>query len=151
LRLAYDELQMRVQAASAASGFEDIRAAHGSVFRYIARTGSRVSDLAENAHMTMQSMACLVEALAEGGYVTIGPDPTDRRAKSVCLTARGQKVARTLVRLSRTAEADFSALLGLGRMAMLRDLLGDLAIALEANERWPAWHPLFGMIGRPHP
>ncbi len=87
------------------------------------------------ARMTKQSMAYLVEALAEGGYVTIQPDPTDGRAKSVCLTARGQKVSETLVRLSRKVEADFSALLDPGKMAMLRELLSDLAIALDSTER----------------
>jgi DNA-binding MarR family transcriptional regulator len=134
LRLPYEELQARVYGALAASGFPDIRAAHSSVFRHIARTGSRVSDLAERARMTKQSMAYLVETLAEGGYVTIRPDPTDGRAKSVCLTVRGQKVSQTLVRLSRKVEADFSALLGPGRMATLRELLGELTTALGTTE-----------------
>ena len=133
LRLPYEELQVRVYGALAASGFPDIRAAHSSVFRHIARTGSRVSDLAERAGMTKQSMAYLVDALAEGGYVTIRPDPTDGRARSVCLTARGEAVSQTLVRLSREAEADFAAMLGPGRMATLRDLLSDLATALDRD------------------
>jgi DNA-binding MarR family transcriptional regulator len=135
LRLAYDELQMRVYGALAENGFPDIRAAHSSVFRHIARTGSRVSDLAAQARMTKQSMAYLVETLAEGGYVTIRPDPTDARAKSVCLTARGRKVSQTLVRLSRKVEADFAALVGSGKMAVLRELLSDLATALDPAGR----------------
>jgi DNA-binding MarR family transcriptional regulator len=135
LRLAYDELQMRVYGALAESGFPDMRAAHSVVFRHIARTGSRVSDLAAQARMTKQSMAYLVESLAEGGYVTIRPDPKDGRAKTVCLTARGRKISRTLVRLSHKVEADFAALVGPGKMAMLRELLNDLAAALDSAER----------------
>jgi DNA-binding MarR family transcriptional regulator len=135
LRFLYDALQMRVYGALAASGFPDVRAAHSAVFRHIGQTGSRVSDLAEKAGMTKQSMAYLVETLTEGGYVTVRPDPTDGRAKTVRLTARGQKVAKTLVRLSRHAEADFAKLLGAGKMATLRELLGDLVDALEPSAR----------------
>jgi DNA-binding MarR family transcriptional regulator len=135
LRSLYDALQERVYGALAARGFPDIRAAHSVVFRHIARTGSRVSELAEMAGMTKQSMAYLVETLTEGGYVTVKPDPTDGRAKIVCLTARGRKVAFALIRLSRSVEADFAALVGSDRMAMLRELLGDLATALAAATR----------------
>jgi DNA-binding MarR family transcriptional regulator len=135
LRLAYDELQDRVFGALPAAGFPDIRPAHSVVLRHIRPAGSRVSDLAEQARMTKQSMAYLVEALAEAGYVTIGPDPTDGRAKSVSLTHRGQKLARTLVRLSRKVEAEFSAMVNPGRMALLRDALSDLAAALRPRER----------------
>ena len=39
-----------------------------------------MSELAERAHLTKQSMAYLVEALAQSGYVTIAPDPEDGRA-----------------------------------------------------------------------
>jgi DNA-binding MarR family transcriptional regulator len=130
LHFLYDALQERVYGALAANGFSDIRAAHSAVFRHIAQTGSRVSDLAEKAGMTKQSMAYLVEALTEGGYVTVTPHPTDGRAKTVRLTARGRKVARTLVRLSRNAEADFAKLLGPRKMATLRELLGELVVVL---------------------
>jgi len=68
----------------------------------------------------------LVDALTDGGYVTVKPDPTDGRAKTISLTARGLKVAQTLVLLSREVEADFSELVGPCRMAMLRELLGEL-------------------------
>ncbi|HUC16246.1 MAG TPA: MarR family winged helix-turn-helix transcriptional regulator [Acetobacteraceae bacterium] len=135
LRSLYDALQVRVYGELAASGFPDIRVAHSVVFRHIARTGSRVSDLAEKARMTKQSMAYLVEILAEGGYVTIRSDPADGRAKTVRLTARGRNVAQTLVQLSRNVEAEFARLIGSDEMAMLRQLLDDLVRALERAER----------------
>jgi DNA-binding MarR family transcriptional regulator len=135
LRLPYEVLSAQVYGALAAAGFPDIRAAHSSVFRHIARSGSRVSDLAERANMTKQSMAYLVESLVEGGYVTIAPDPTDGRAKRVYLTARGHKVSQALVRLSRQVEAAFSERLPPGKMEVLRGLLSELADALEASER----------------
>jgi DNA-binding MarR family transcriptional regulator len=131
LRLPYERLSERVYGALAAQGFPDIRPAHSAVFRHVAASGSRVSDLAERAGMTKQSMAYLVEALAASGHVTVAPDPADGRAKLVRLTRRGRAVSETLVRLSREVEAEFAALLPPGRMAALRGLLGDLAEALE--------------------
>jgi DNA-binding MarR family transcriptional regulator len=132
LRLPYETLSERVYGALAARGFPDIRPAHSVVFRYIAQSGSRVSELAERAHLTKQSMSYLVEALARGGYVTITPDPADGRAKLVRLTARGREISETLVALSREVEQDFAARLAPGRMAALRGLLGELADALKA-------------------
>lgn len=132
LRLPYETLLERVYGALAARGFPDIRPAHNAVFRYIARSGSRVSDLAERAHLTKQSMAYLVEALACGGYVTVAPDQADGRAKLVCLTARGREVSEALVALSREVEDDFAARLAPDRMATLRGLLSELTDVLEA-------------------
>ncbi len=132
LRLPYELLSERVYGALAARGFPDIRPAHSAVFRYIAHSGSRVSELAGRAHLTKQSMSYLVETLACAGYVTIASDPTDGRAKLVCLTARGREVSEALVALSRDVEEQFAARLNPGRMATLRGLLGELADALQA-------------------
>ena len=133
LRLPYETLSRRVYGALAARGFPDIRPAHSAVFRYIEPSGSRVSELAERAHLTKQSMSYLVEALAQSGYVTIAPDSEDGRAKRVCLTKRGRDVSKTLVALSREVEEDFAARLSRGRMAVLRDVLNELANALEPD------------------
>lgn len=132
LRFPYETLSERVYGALAARGFPDIRPAHSAVFRYVAHSGSRVSELAERAHLTKQSMAYLVEALACGGYVKITPDPTDGRAKLVCLTARGREVSEALVMLNREVEENFAARLAPGQLATLRGLLSELADALEA-------------------
>ena len=55
--------------------------------------GRRLTDLATVADMTKQAMGEFVADLAEGGYVTVEPDPTDRRAKLVTLTDRGREAA----------------------------------------------------------
>ena len=131
LRLPYERLSECVYGTLAAQGFPDIRPAHSAVFRHIAGSGSRVSDLAERAGLTKQSMAYLVEALAAAGYVAVAPDPADGRAKLVRLTRRGRMVSETLVRLSREIEKNFAARLAPGRMEVLRGLLGELADVLE--------------------
>ncbi len=132
LRLPYEALAERVYGGLAARGFGDIRVAHSAVFRHIAPAGSRVTELAERARMTKQSMAYLVESLAEGGYVAVGPDPADGRARLVRLTARGQRVLAALLALSEEAEADLAARIGQGKMTTLKAILDELVDGLEA-------------------
>jgi len=55
--------------------------------------GLRISTLADRSGMTPQSMGELVDELERRGYVERRPDPADRRAKPVFLTARGQAAA----------------------------------------------------------
>lgn len=130
LRRPYERLQARVYAGLAARGYPDVRPAHSSVFRIILPKGSRVSDLAELAQMTKQSMAYLTSDLEKLGYVTIGPDPQDGRAKLVRLTERGHAVWAALVELSRQAEEDGARMIGSERIRELRRTLLDLDAAL---------------------
>jgi DNA-binding MarR family transcriptional regulator len=102
-------------------GFPDIRPAHGAVFRYIAEEGSRVSDLADRAGMTKQSMAYLVAYLEEHGYVTLVPDARDGRAKLARVTDRGAAVQAAAAALSREVEGEWAHALGGESMAALRD------------------------------
>ena len=64
LRLVEETARAQVYARMIALGFADIRPAHSSLFRNIAANGSRVSDLADRAQMTKQSMGYLADSLA---------------------------------------------------------------------------------------
>src|ERR1700747_1273074 len=70
----------RVAAGLAEAGFGDIRPAHTAVFQHIDADGSRLTDLAERAQITKQSMGYLVDFLEQRGYLERRSDPTDRRA-----------------------------------------------------------------------
>jgi DNA-binding MarR family transcriptional regulator len=81
-----------------AAGYPDVRPADGRVFENLDPGGTRLIDLAERAQMTHQSMSELVVGLEQRGYVERRPDPTDRRARLVCLTAKGKKIVRLAVK-----------------------------------------------------
>jgi DNA-binding MarR family transcriptional regulator len=134
LRLPYQRLSRLVYGELAESGFADIRPAHGAVFQNISPDGSRVTEMAERARMTKQSMGYLVDALTERGYVTLTPDPTDGRANLVCLTPRGEAFVAAAMALSAQIEADAAAEIGTEEMARLRDLLRRLDTALARRE-----------------
>jgi DNA-binding MarR family transcriptional regulator len=117
----------------AATDFPEIRMTHNAVFRLIERKGSRVTDLAEHASMTKQSMAYLVEDLVTSGYVMTMSDPTDGRAKLVVLTKKGSNLMTAARRLGHAYERHIATLLGTEKAYELRNLLETLNDALEHN------------------
>ena len=110
----------------AEAGYPDIRPAHGNVFGYIHKEGSRLTELAERAQLTKQTMGYLVDYLEERGYVERGPDPGDKRAKVVRLTEAGREAVRTARKIMGRIEARWAELLGEDRMEQLRELLQEL-------------------------
>lgn len=127
LRTPLEAAVDHVYGGLAKAGFAEIRLAHGDVFRHLSRHGSRITTLAERAHMTKQSMAELVEYLSRHGFVELVADPSDGRAKLVKFTARGWKVHYTLVRLSKAYERKCARSMGQDKWRQLRALLQEFA------------------------
>jgi DNA-binding MarR family transcriptional regulator len=111
-------------------GHPDIRPAHGNVFQFIDREGTRVSELAARARITKQSMGELVAHLEAAGYVERAADPTDRRARLIRLTERGWEAYPIAREAIAEVEAGWTARLGAAKMRRLRALLGELNEAL---------------------
>ena len=113
-------------------GYEGLRTAHGTIGQHIADGGSRVTELAQLAQVSKPTVVYLVNDLERLGYVERVPDPADGRAKLVRMTPRGAEAQRKGTEIVRQIETDWSALLGEGEFAALRDLLQRLHDAL-----WP--------------
>ncbi len=114
-------------------GFSDIRVTHSTVLRRISGEGIRVTELAERAGMTKQSMAYLVDDLTELGYVVTSPDPGDKRAKLVLPTRKGASLLAASRRLGEVYEQHVSKLLGSSEAKKLRTLLEQLNVKLAAS------------------
>jgi len=114
----------------AARGHPDVRFAHGSVFQFLDDDGTRVSVLAERAHVSKQAMAQLVAHLEEHGYVERVPDPHDRRAKLVRATERGGEVFAIAQAMLASVDARLRQRLGDAKVEQLRTLLEELDAAL---------------------
>ena len=123
LREPFQEVVRRVSADLAAAGFDDLRPAHTAVFQHIEADGSRLTDLAERAQITKQSMSYLVDHLERRGYLERRPDPSDRRATLLCLTERGWDQVRTALAIIGALEAEWARALGAERIEQLRDTL----------------------------
>ncbi len=114
-----DELAKRV----AATPYSDIRVTHGCVFGTIDPDGSRLTDLAERAHMTKQSVGEVASDLEQRGYIERVPDPGDGRAKIIRLTERGREAQALGRGLIDEIEHDWAERFGPDRVAALRDAL----------------------------
>lgn len=80
-----------------------------SVVENIDPAGSRLTELAARARMTHQSMGEAVSALEDRGYLERRPDPCDGRARLVCLTSEGRRLARRAVREINAIEEQWGA------------------------------------------
>jgi DNA-binding MarR family transcriptional regulator len=105
------------------TGTEGIRPAHLQVFGVIKAEGTRLTDLAAWAGMSLSAMAELVDGLEQLGYVERRRDSRDRRAKLIRLTDSGWSAIRQGQRVIAQIEADWGAALGRDRFESLcRDL-----------------------------
>jgi DNA-binding MarR family transcriptional regulator len=93
------------------------------VFGNIDPDGTRLTDLAERAFMTKQSVGEVVSDLEQRGYVERVPDPSDGRAKIIRLTDRGRDAMAIGRELIDEIEQDWAERYGADRVAALRDAL----------------------------
>lgn len=96
------------------------------VFQRIGPAGSRMSELAEAAQVTKQTLTSIVDQLERAGYVRREPDPTDARARIVRITAKGEELIELGTPVAAAVEAEWEAHLGRGRTRQLRALLAEL-------------------------
>jgi DNA-binding MarR family transcriptional regulator len=131
LRIPREAAIKRTVAGLVAAGFADVRPAHFTVFQHMPPDGIRLTALAEAALLTKPSMGYLVDDLETLGYVERAPDPVDRRAKVVQLTARGRAVEDTVRAVIKEVEAEWSARLGEDEYEGLTHSLRRLVAIIE--------------------
>ena len=107
-------------------GYDEIRPAHGCVFRFIQPTGTRLTVLAEQSGFTKQAVGEVADDLERLGYVERSADPLDGRAKLIRLTDRGQESRAAGLRIMDEIEAEWAERLGEDAVAKLREVLEDV-------------------------
>jgi DNA-binding MarR family transcriptional regulator len=118
------------------SEYSDIRPTHGCVFRFVRDRGMRLTRLAELAGITKQSAGEIVDDLAKRGYVERAPDPEDKRAKLIRLTAKGREAQATGFGLFGEVERRWIERYGAERWEAMRALLEEI-VATEAPDAVP--------------
>jgi DNA-binding MarR family transcriptional regulator len=122
---AYSLLGFQIVDGVVGAGFPQ-KPSHSAVFAQISAEGSRLSDLARGANMTPQAMGELVDELEELGYLVRKPHPTDRRAKLIVLTKKGEACIAAGISTIRGLEDKITATLGERGHRDLRRLLNKL-------------------------
>jgi DNA-binding MarR family transcriptional regulator len=77
--------------------------------------------------MTKQSVGEIVDNLVELGYVERIPDPDDKRAKLIRLTAKGEEAQGVGLEIFTRIEARWAERFGAERMDGMRVLLEEIA------------------------
>ncbi len=126
LRILWDDLRYNLETQLKENGFDDISPSHGWIFYNTEEGGSRITDLAAKARITKQSMSVLVAQLEDGGYVKKTPDPNDKRAWLLLLTAKGKKVKAAGQQINYDFEEQWKKKLGEKDYAQFRQLLARL-------------------------
>ncbi|WP_312858340.1 MarR family winged helix-turn-helix transcriptional regulator [Pseudonocardia pini] len=133
LFLPYRAMETRVFTGLAAAGFDDFTPAQARVFQRIAPSGSRLTELAEQAGTSKQAAGFLVDQLERSGYVEREPDPADGRARLVRIAPRGRRTVEVSREIVAEVEAEWAAHLGPRRMRQLGAILTDLR---EVTDPW---------------
>ncbi|WP_338749393.1 MarR family winged helix-turn-helix transcriptional regulator [Bacillus sp. FJAT-52991] len=113
-------------------GFEDIRPAHGFMFKRITPDGATGIELAEYLGITKQAVSKMVDYLEKRGYVMRQTHPTDKRGKIIVLTERGWLVMKAKEEILTEIEQRWIDNIGTERMQMLKEDLTKLVY--EENE-----------------
>jgi DNA-binding MarR family transcriptional regulator len=134
LRVPYQVVMNHV-AQQLRAEFPDLRPAHLIVFQIIDHppAGTRLTELAERAQMTPQSMGELIDVLEGHGYVERIPDPTDRRAKLIRYTEHGWAAYERGAESVAAIQASWAQVLGDEKFGHLVDLLRELHQQLQAR------------------
>jgi DNA-binding MarR family transcriptional regulator len=126
LFIPYRAMEREVLDALAEAGFDDVTLAQVRVFQRINSDGSRLTELAEAAQVTKQTVGFLVDQLERAGYVERTPDPYDGRARLVRVAERGAAAVRASMGIVAAIEARWAAHLGPTRTTQLREALTAL-------------------------
>ncbi|WP_446045054.1 MarR family winged helix-turn-helix transcriptional regulator [Streptomyces olivaceus] len=108
------------------AGFDDWTLAQCRVFQRIAPDGSRLTDLADQAQMTKQSVGVLVDQLERLGYVRRVPDPTDGRARLIVIEERGRRAIEVSAATLDEILAEWKSYLGTRNFTLLHQILDQL-------------------------
>ena len=91
---------------------DKVGAAHIHITRHLPLDGARLTELAQAAGLTKQSMGDLVDQCEAWGLVTRSADPLDARARRIAFTPAGLDWLAAFQAAVTQAEAEFRAAVG---------------------------------------
>jgi DNA-binding MarR family transcriptional regulator len=123
LRVPAQAIHRRIIRELDAAGFEGLSVPHMAVLQFPGPDGARPGVLAERAGVSKQAMNRLLRSLEDLGYLVRSDAPDEGRARMVRFTKRGRAAYSKILDILRDIEREWSAELGPGRFARLKELL----------------------------
>jgi DNA-binding MarR family transcriptional regulator len=126
LRVPWEAVQRHMLERLHEHGFDDLDAAHLSVFQYPGPQGRKPTELAGRLRISKQALNYLLGELERLDYLERRPDPDDQRSKRITLTPRGTAAALTIRTAVDELETTWAQQLGREHFDRLRALLRQL-------------------------
>jgi DNA-binding MarR family transcriptional regulator len=102
-----------LQEGFATAGFPEVKASYGSVLiPLFEEDGLRMGEIARRARLSKQTMTTMVRLCERDGLVERSPDPHDRRATRVHLSAKAKRFRTTAEAVLAALEYEADAVLG---------------------------------------
>jgi DNA-binding MarR family transcriptional regulator len=122
-------------------GYPQIRMVHLNLLRHLDLQGTRLTELAERANITKQSMQELVDRVQAFGYVERRPDPHDKRAKVVAFSKDGLRLLETLHKAVTYMERQMIEILGRSAVRQIERSLHKYNRLKSVPRRKPGGRP----------
>lgn len=127
LRKAWTALTNENHAKLVAAGFDDLRPSHQPVMREMLVSNLRPSELGAHLGLSKQAANDLVREFEAKGYITLGPDPDDGRAKRIVATDRGRQAVEIAMQNSKAVGRRWAKQVGEERYAVFEEVLREVA------------------------
>lgn len=108
-------------------GFKNTRPGHSMLLANLDLKGNSVTEVADRANMSKQSMARLAIELEEMKLITRRPSKADRRALILTFTAKGRSLVRETIAVADRIEESLSRDMGPGELAAVKRALRVIA------------------------
>ncbi len=147
-RFGLHEIRNRIATGVREAGFEDVRPAHVTLFRWPGPDGRRPGEVAADVRISKQRVNDLLRDLDRLGYLSLERDRDDNRARIIRLTARGRRLHQIAVGIHAQIETEWSQAIGSKRYNQLRRALDDLIGPAERRARRTSSDPTAGHRAR---
>lgn len=127
LALAYQQFVTELHEDLGERGFADLARSDGYVFRALDAAAMTTSTLAERLAISKQGAGQLVDDMTRRGYLRSRPDPADRRARLLELSARGRAALSAARDFHRRYEQRLARRHGRANIDALRTILTAMA------------------------
>ncbi|MEL6607418.1 MAG: MarR family transcriptional regulator [Pseudomonadota bacterium] len=134
LKAAFDRYHHETLQRVRRAGFADVTPAQALVIAHLSDTPKNAVSIAMRVGVSKQAMSVTTTELTRKGYVTLSPDPTDRRARLLALSGRGRALKQASGQAKQAVEAQFATLLAEHDTVVVMDALRALAAAPEPEQ-----------------
>jgi DNA-binding MarR family transcriptional regulator len=119
-------LNERLMAQCVAAGHTGLRASFNQVLARLNSSGIRIVDIANSCHITQQAAGQLIGELEKLGYVKRKPDSSDKRAKQLILTTRGERLLKDCAQLAAATDRELADTIGAKALTALQNSCAKL-------------------------